>query len=1108
MKVQIALAVLLLFSFSSLSSGVTYYVAPDGDDAYTAIQAQSPNTPWKTITKATSEAQAGDSILVADGIYEEGEITFANSGAPSAWITLKAAPGANPVITNPGDVRGIFIYERSYINIDGFTLNGFDNDGISVFWSDHIICENIHAYDNGNVGINVVGTNYVIIQDSILHHNGWNPESGWGDGLSINNHYLFDEVDQWYSVVRRNLMYANFQKNDRVWDGNGMTLDQAGTGGLHIMANNIFFNNGGHGILNATTGNMAIVHNVLFRNLADYNMTHAMGDMLLSNDWVGNTILKNNIIYARPGTAYYEQVYPIVRAGDPDESEVIKNNLIWGENEENTKIYWFESVPIDTWTQERAPTTLIGPPGFVAAPFDNSFTTFRGGEWIDMEVGGYDFQLNEESQCVDSGTFLTHTASGGSGNQIQLEMARYFTDGFGSEGQGDVIRIGVNEPVQITHIDYETHTITVARNLTWSQGDGVSFPFYGSMPDVGAYEYVRQTQYYVSLEGDDNHPGTLDQPWRTIQKAADTLQPGDTVFIRGGTYQEHVQVHINGSPGDPITFRNYPGETVIIDGQGGIPTNRYAGLIQIDARDYIQMIGLHVINSNSYGIKVTGSSDHILVQDCEVAHSKDGGIIFETYQGSPTNVTVDGCEVHGNNARGLDAAHEAISMDGVDTFEIMNNHVYDNGEEGIDAKVGSSNGKIHHNRVHDNNGPNIYVDAADNILIYNNEVFGTRGVKPGIMLAVEDYASKDVTFNVDIYNNLIYDNNSGIGFWIESSAMDYASIHNVRIINNTIHSNESNGGLWIMNAPTNGYSDIVVRNNIFWENDANGLDEIRDSTTSGQFSSFNVDHNLFESGAMSDTYGEVPVLTSDVRFVDTYQHDYQLLPGSPAIDSGADVEFLTDFDGNPRTQGAGTDIGAFEYSSEVPAFVDVPFDHPYHDYIEILYQEGYTAGCSADPLMYCPERIMDRAESSVFVERGIHGAEYDPPDPTVGVFVDVALDAWYADWVHGLWEDGYTAGCGTNPLSYCPDQEHTRAEGCVFYLRMMYGADYVPPAPKGYFADVDPELWYAKWVDAAWEAGIVEPCETEPELMFCPEDGLTRAMAAYMMVKAKQLDVP
>jgi hypothetical protein len=190
-----------------------------------------------------------------------------------------------------------------------------------------------------------------------------------------------------------------------------------------------------------------------------------------------------------------------------------------------------------------------------------------------------------------------------------------------------------------------------------------------------------------------------------------------------------------------------------------------------------------------------------------------------------------------------------------------------------------------------------------------------------------------------------------------------------------------------------------------------------------------------------------------------------------------------------------------------PTFVDVPSDHPYYEYIEALYQNGYVAGCSAEPMMYCPGRSMNRAESAVFIERGIHGADHLPSQPTETVFADVALNLWYAKWSHGLWEDGYTAGCGVDPLIYCPEQDNARAEGCVFYLRMMYGADYEPPQGSGYFEDVDPSQWYADWVDACWEAGIAEPCSTDP-LNFCPEEGLTREVAAYMMVQAKDIPLP
>ena len=72
----------------------------------------------------------------------------------------------------------------------------------------------------------------------------------------------------------------------------------------------------------------------------------------------------------------------------------------------------------------------------------------------------------------------------------------------------------------------------------------------------------------------------------------------------------------------------------------------------------------------------------------------------------------------------------------------------------------------------------------------------------------------------------------------------------------------------------------------------------------------------------------------------------------------------------------------------------------------------------------------------------------------------------------------------------------------------MYGMDYVPPQPLGLFSDVPLEAWYADWAEAAYNAGIIPACEMEPVLLFCPEDPLDRAMAAYMMVQAKGIHSP
>jgi hypothetical protein len=185
-------------------------------------------------------------------------------------------------------------------------------------------------------------------------------------------------------------------------------------------------------------------------------------------------------------------------------------------------------------------------------------------------------------------------------------------------------------------------------------------------------------------------------------------------------------------------------------------------------------------------------------------------------------------------------------------------------------------------------------------------------------------------------------------------------------------------------------------------------------------------------------------------------------------------------------------------------FDDVPPSYWAYDYINALYNAGYVAGCSIDPRKYCPEQVLLRSESAVFVLRGAYGAIADPPypAPSKATFNDVKPSFWGYGWIESLYKDGFTAGCGTDPLVYCPNQKHTRAEGSVFFLRIKNGSDYVPPDPTGLFTDVAAGAWYEPWVEAAYNQGLLPACSDSP-LRFCPEDDLNRAWAAYMMVQAK-----
>ena len=53
--------------------------------------------------------------------------------------------------------------------------------------------------------------------------------------------------------------------------------------------------------------------------------------------------------------------------------------------------------------------------------------------------------------------------------------------------------------------------------------------------------------YWVAFDGDDADAGTKEKPFLTVQKAADTMRPGDTCTVRGGTYRETVTVRRSGT---------------------------------------------------------------------------------------------------------------------------------------------------------------------------------------------------------------------------------------------------------------------------------------------------------------------------------------------------------------------------------------------------------------------------------------------------------------------------------------------------------------------------------------------------------------------------------
>jgi len=182
---------------------------------------------------------------------------------------------------------------------------------------------------------------------------------------------------------------------------------------------------------------------------------------------------------------------------------------------------------------------------------------------------------------------------------------------------------------------------------------------------------------------------------------------------------------------------------------------------------------------------------------------------------------------------------------------------------------------------------------------------------------------------------------------------------------------------------------------------------------------------------------------------------------------------------------------------KIMQFSDAPPNHWAFDWIETIYQVGLTGGCSSDPPWFCPEDSVTRGETAVFLEKGIQGVGFKPPDE-IPTFEDT-IGHWSEDWIEALYNDGLTSGCSQDPLLFCPEDGTTRAEMAVFLLKAKHGSTYTPPpASGGSFPDILGH-WAEAWIEQLVSEGITSGY---PDGTFKPDRTVTRAEMAVFLVNA------
>ncbi|MGY3784695.1 sigma-70 family RNA polymerase sigma factor [Streptomyces antibioticus] len=415
--------------------------------------------------------------------------------------------------------------------------------------------------------------------------------------------------------------------------------------------------------------------------------------------------------------------------------------------------------------------------------------------------------------------------------------------------------------------------------------------------------------YFVSPGGSDSNPGTsAGSPFRTLQKAADLVEPGDVVAVMNGTYTEPrkgsnvLTIKRSGRPGAPITFTAYPGHRPVLN-----PRTAWNGISVYGAS--------HIVIEN---LEVKGNNAALSLADAERSSSKTDPtyntncISVEKNRESgtyPHHVDITGNLVHGCAGGGI----SAIEADHVD---IIGNHVHSNawftvyGTSGISVLTPRDTGggdprtykiRITGNRVHDNEtkvkweGCHCYSDG-NGIIVDTTKGDPERG-RPA-------YNGR-----VLVANNISYDNGG-------SGIHAYKSQH-VDIVHNTAYLNGRSTRITTpyANIFAHDSTDVRLLNNI-----AYGRPGQATNSTSRNVN-VTYDYNIYFGGKAPETKGPHDIV-ADPKFTapgKSPDADFRLTKGSPAIGSATPFPAMTtDFTGATRKGGA-PDRGAYGFGATAQA---------------------------------------------------------------------------------------------------------------------------------------------------------------------------------------------
>ncbi len=468
---------------------------------------------------------------------------------------------------------------------------------------------------------------------------------------------------------------------------------------------------------------------------------------------------------------------------------------------------------------------------------------------------------------------------------------------------------------------------------------------------------------------DNTHPESTDSdnPFGTPQRPRNSipfsLMPGSVVELHGGPYESYFELRVTGTAERPIFIRGVDSIAPVLFKAKllVLPPSRYLILenLAVD-RDY-----------QSSGVNIEGVS-YVAIRDCEVFDVQGGILVYGAQDSTIDHIVV--CRNHIHDLGDLsvldDIDDNGIQVGGgASDIWVVDNLVHHTVGSGIVLNPGFEFGNeaiqrvyVGRNTVHHSRQSGCWTKQSSDAIFSQNTVYSIIGTNFAISTGLGfQYGPERTWF---IFNH-VYDCEYGIGsgsnnvpapgleqFFVgnvihdihhrggeynpdspwASAAMMLVGGEQRFIVNNTIFHCDAgiNGpgpGSYLME--NNLIADIVqpASNHVFIENELDDVEwDLRHSCLFDVTGPVRVRerNHVYDLNGLAQFNKGLGCVSVPPGFVAAEAHDFHLITGSPAVDSGIETfayarfhelygrSIKVDFDGRLRPQSLAIDMGAFE----------------------------------------------------------------------------------------------------------------------------------------------------------------------------------------------------